>query len=148
MASYYPPVGFHFKVEFQDLENKIQINDYQFQSVSGLSVDLETEEIAEGGENRFKHKIPVRTKYPNLVLKRGLLIDSELIEWCRNAIENFEIKPINLTVMLLNEKHEALLTWSITHAYPVKWVVEDFNAAENKLVIESLELTYNYFQTL
>lgn len=148
MASYYPPVGFHFKVEFQDLENKIQINDYQFQSVSGLSVDLETEEIAEGGENRFKHKIPVRTKYPNLVLKRGLLIDSELIEWCRNAIENFEIKPINLTVMLLNEKHEALLTWSVTHAYPVKWVVEDFNAAENKLVIESLELTYNYFQTL
>ncbi|UZO81764.1 phage tail protein [Aquimarina sp. ERC-38] len=148
MASYYPPVGFHFKVEFQDLENKIQINDYQFQSVSGLSVDLETEEIAEGGENRFKHKIPARTKYPNLVLKRGLLIDSELIEWCRNAIENFEIKPINLTVMLLNEKHEALLTWNVTHAYPVKWVVEDFHATENKLVIESLELTYNYFQTL
>ncbi len=148
MASYYPPVGFHFKVEFQDLENKIQINDYQFQSVSGLSVDLETEEVAEGGENRFKHKIPVRTKYPNLVLKRGLLIDSDLIEWCRDAIENFEIKPINLTVMLLNEKHEALLTWSVTHAYPVKWVVEDFNAEENKLVIESLELTYNYFETL
>ncbi len=148
MASYYPPVGFHFKVEFQDLENKIQINDYQFQSVSGLSVDLETEEFAEGGENRFKHKIPVRTKYPNLVLKRGLLIDSDLIKWCRDAIENFEIKPINLTVMLLNEKHEALLTWSVTHAYPVKWVVEDFNAEENKLVIESLELTYNYFETL
>ncbi|MBQ0734497.1 phage tail protein [Aquimarina celericrescens] len=148
MASYYPPVGFHFKVEFQDLENKIQINDYQFQSVSGLSVDLETEEFAEGGENRFKHKIPVRTKYPNLILKRGLLIDSDLIKWCRDAIENFEIKPINLTVMLLNEKHEALLTWSVTHAYPVKWVVEDFNAEENKLVIESLELTYNYFETI
>ena len=148
MATYYPPAGFHFKVEFQDLENKIQISDYQFQSVSGLSVDLETEEIAEGGENRFKHKIPVRTKYPNLVLKRGLLIDSDLIDWCRDAIENFEIKPINLTVMLLNEKHEALLTWSVTHAYPVKWMVEEFNAEENKLVIESLELTYNYFKTL
>ncbi len=148
MASYYPPVGFHFKVEFQDSKGKIKINDYQFQSVSGLSVDLETEEIAEGGENRFKHKIPVRTKYPNLVLKRGLLIDSDLIEWCRQAIENFEIKPINLTVMLLDEKHQPLITWNVNHAYPVKWVVEDFNAEENKLVIESLELTYNYFETL
>ncbi len=148
MASYYPPVGFHFKVEFQDIKGEVKINDYQFQSVSGLSVDLETEEVAEGGENRFKHKIPVRTKYPNLVLKRGLLLDSDLIEWCRKAIENFDIKPINLTVMLLNEKHEPLLTWSVTHAYPVKWVVEDFNAEENKLVIESLELTYNYFETL
>ena len=87
MAAYYPPVGFHFKVEFQDIENRT--NDHQFQSVSGLSVDLETEEIAEGGENRFKHKIPVRTKYPNLVLKRGLLIDSGLIEWCKKAIRRF-----------------------------------------------------------
>jgi len=146
MAAYYPPVGFHFKVEFQDIENKT--NDHQFQSVSGLSVDLETEEIAEGGENRFKHKIPVRTKYPNLVLKRGLLIDSGLIEWCKKAIEDFEIQPINLTIKLLNEKHEPLLTWNVVHAYPVKWTVEDFNAEENKLSIESLELSYNYFKTI
>ncbi len=146
MASYYPPVGFHFKVEFDGITNKV--NDHQFQSVSGLSVDLETEEIAEGGENRFKHKIPVRTKYPNLVLKRGLLIDSGLIDWCKKAIEDFEIEPINLTVKLLNEKHEPLLTWDVVHAYPVKWTVEDFNAEENKLAIESLELTYNYFKTI
>lgn len=146
MASYYPPVGFHFKVEFQDIENKV--NDHQFQSVSGLSVDLETEEIAEGGENRFKHKIPVRTKYPNLVLKRGLLVDSGLIEWCKKAIEDFEITPVNLTVKLLNEKHEPLLTWDVVHAYPVKWTVDDLNAEENKLAIESLELAYNYFKTL
>ncbi|SHJ38774.1 phage tail protein [Aquimarina spongiae] len=146
MAAYYPPVGFHFKVEFQDIENRT--NDHQFQSVSGLSVDLETEEIAEGGENRFKHKIPVRTKYPNLVLKRGLLIDSGLIEWCKKAIEDFEIQPINLTIKLLNEKHEPLLTWNVVHAYPVKWTVEDFNAEENKLSIESLELSYNYFKTI
>ncbi len=146
MAAYYPPVGFHFKVEFQGIATTS--NDYQFQSVSGLSVDLETEEIAEGGENRFKHKIPVRTKYANLVLKRGLLLDSGLIDWCKKAIEDFEIEPINLTVILLNEKHEPLLTWDIVHAYPVKWVVEDFNAEESKLAIESLELTYNYFKTL
>ncbi|WP_109302610.1 phage tail protein [Aquimarina sp. AU474] len=146
MAAYYPPVGFHFKVEFQDIENRT--NDHQFQSVSGLSVDLETEEIAEGGENRFKHKIPVRTKYPNLVLKRGLLIDSGLIDWCKKAIEDFEIEPINLTIKLLNEKHEPLLTWNVVHAYPVKWTVEDFNAEENKLSIESLELSYNYFKTI
>jgi len=56
-----------------------------FNRVSGLSVNLEPEEIAEGGENRFKHKLPIRTKYANLVLKRGLLIDSGVIEWCRKA---------------------------------------------------------------
>ena len=146
MSTYYPPIGFHFKVEFLGIST--EKNDHQFQSVSGLSVDLETEEIAEGGENRFKHKIPVRTKYANLVLKRGLLLDSGVIKWFKKAIEDFDIKPIDLTVKLLNEKHEPLLTWSIAHAYPVKWNVGDFNAEENKLVIETMELSYNYFKLI
>ena len=88
MEIYYPPVGFHFKVDFKNLSTKDK--DISFQSVSGLTVDLETEEIAEGGENRFKHKIPVRSKFPNLVLKRGMLMDSEVIKWCKKALENFE----------------------------------------------------------
>lgn len=142
-TEYYPPVSFHFSVTFEDLgtDNK----DHQFQSVSGLNVDIETEEIAEGGENRFKHKLPVKTKYPNLVLKRGLLVDSKVINWCKDAFENFEFKPINLIVTLLNEKHEPLQYWKVVHAYPVKWAVDEFNAQESKLVVESFELSYNYF---
>lgn len=143
MANYYPPVGFHFLVEFEGLGS--QEKDHQFRSVSGLSVDIETEEIAEGGENRFKHKLPVKTKYPNLTLKRGMLIDSAVIDWCRDAIENFSFKPVNLTIKLLNEEHQPLVSWSVVHAYPVKWTVEDFNAEESKLVVENFELTYNYF---
>lgn len=146
MANYYPPVGFHFLVEFEGLGS--QEKDHQFQSVSGLSVDIETEEMAEGGENRFKHKLPVKTKYPNLTLKRGMLIDSAVIDWCRDAIENFSFKPVNLTIKLLNEEHTPLISWNVVHAYPVKWAVEDFNAEESKLVVENFELTYNYFTLL
>ena len=146
MANYYPPVGFHFLVEFEGLGSKEK--DHQFQSVSGLSVDIETEEIAEGGENRFKHKLPVKTKYPNLSLKRGILIDSVVIDWCRDAIENFSFKPVNLTIKLLNAEHQPLISWNVVHAYPVKWGVEDFNAEESKLVVENFELTYNYFTVI
>ena len=140
MSNYYPPLGFHFKVEFANLPGE-----FEFQSVSGLNVELETEEISEGGENRFKHKLPVRTKFPNLVLKRGLLVDSDLIKWCREAVEDFNISPTNITIKLLNEKHEPLMTWNVVHAYPIKWAVADFNAEESKLVLETIELVYNYF---
>ncbi|WBX76284.1 phage tail protein [Tenacibaculum ovolyticum] len=146
MTSYHPPVGFSFKVEFETISSSE--GDNSFQSVSGLSVDLETEEIAEGGENRFKHKIPVRSKYPNLVLKRGALVNSEVIKWCKKALENFEIQPVNINVMLLGDDKQAIQTWNIVHAYPVKWNVGDFNAEESKLVIETLELTYNYFKVV
>lgn len=140
MSNYYPPLGFHFKVEFANLKSE-----FEFQSVSGLTIELETEQIAEGGENRFKHKLPVRTRFPNLVLKRGLLTDSSLIKWCREATENFNISPTNITISLLNDEHEPLMTWNVVHAYPLKWSMADFNAEENKLVIETIELAYNYF---
>ncbi|MCK3684992.1 phage tail protein [Maribellus sp. YY47] len=146
MTGYYPPIGFHFSVEFPEISSNGK--DQQFQSVTGLSVDIDTEEVVEGGENRFKHKIPVRTKYPNLVLKRGLLVDSEVIKWCRDAVENFQFKPTGIIVKLLNEKHEPLVSWSIVHAYPVKWSLVDLNAEESKLAIETLELTYNYFKVI
>ena len=146
MSTYYPPLSFHFKVEFSNISD--QETDVQFQSVSGLSVEIETEEFAEGGENRFKHRFPVRTKFPNLVLKRGLLKDSKLISWCKNAIEGFQFEPTNLTVKLLNEEHQPLITWNVVNAYPIKWEVSELNAEENKLSIETIELAYNYFKVI
>ncbi|MGQ1785069.1 phage tail protein [Saccharicrinis sp. GN24d3] len=143
MAEYYPPLGFHFKVEFDDIDGESE-----FQSVAGLSVELQTEDIAEGGENRFKHKLPTRTSYPNLVLKRGAVVGSGLIKWCRDAVENFDISPTNVKVTLLNEEHEPLTTWNIVHAWPLKWSVTDFSAEESKLVVETIELSYNYFNIL
>jgi len=140
MAAYYPPLGFHFKVEFNNIPGE-----FEFQSVSGLTIELDTEEIAEGGENRFKHKLPVRTSFPNLVLKRGIKINSDLVKWCRDALEDFVITPTDLTISLLNEEHEPLTTWNVVHAWPVKWSMEDFNAEESKIAIESIELAYNYF---
>ena len=76
MSVYYPPWGFYYKVEF---ELSSEPNDARFQSVSGLSVEYDTEEYKEGGENRFTHKLPVRTKYSDLVLKRGMLTGSDVV---------------------------------------------------------------------
>lgn len=68
MADTYPYVSFHFKVSIAGLEDT---EDTYFKSVSGLDVSMDTEEYAEGGENRFKHKLPVKTKYSNLILKKA-----------------------------------------------------------------------------
>ena len=76
MSSYYPPVGFHFRVVF---EGPFGDADMRFQNVSGLSAEIGTETLEEGGENRFSHRLPTTPKYPNLVLKRGMLIGSGLL---------------------------------------------------------------------
>lgn len=145
MPAYYPPVGFHFKVEVLGLPPSD--NDMRFTEVSGLSVEMATEELAEGGENRFVQKYPVRAKYSELVLKRGMLVSSEVINWVRGCIEHYPIKPRNIDVTLLNEEHEPLLTWHVIGAYPTKWAVSDLNATNNAVVTETLQLYYQYFTT-
>lgn len=142
MIDYYPPLGFYYKVEFSVSKNK---NDVRFQSASGLSVEYDMEEYKEGGENRFTHKLPVRTKFADLVLKRGMLTDSEVIKWFLDAFRDREFKPTDITVILMNEKSEHLRTWKVAHAIPKKWLISDLNANESAVVIETLELSYRYF---
>jgi phage tail-like protein len=142
MTDYYPPWSFYFRVEFGISKNK---DDVRFQSVSGLAVEYDMEEFKEGGENRFTHKLPVRTKYSDLVLKRGMLTDSEVIKWCLRAFRDRDFEPSDITVTLMNEKSELLKVWKVVHAVPRKWQASDLNANENAVVIETLELSYRYF---
>lgn len=116
-----------------------------FQSVSGLSVEYDMEDFKEGGENRFVHKLPVRTKYADLVLKRGMLKDSNVISWFMEAFRDRKFTPADINIMLMNEEGQPLRTWNVVHAIPKKWVVSDFNANENSVVIETVELSYRYF---
>jgi len=142
MVDYYPPWGFYFKVVFNISSDK---NDVRFQSVSGLSVEYDYESYKEGGENRFEHKLPVRTKYADLVLKRGMLVDSSVIKWFLDAFNNRIFKPATITVNLMNEKSEPLRSWNVVDAIPKKWLVSDLNATENGIVVETMELAYRYF---
>jgi phage tail-like protein len=142
----YPVPGFHFRVTFEGLE-PTDI-DTRFQEVSGLSAEISTEELAEGGENRFVHKLPVRARFPNLVLKRGLFNQSSnIVKWAQDAIANFEFKPCTVIIHLLNEKHEPLMTWNFQGAYPVKLDISNLNANENSFLVETLELAYKYMNS-
>jgi len=158
--SQYPPIGFHFSVAFQlagspseTLANVIDggkdlAREFRFQEVSGLEVELEMESVVEGGQNRFTWQLPKRTRYSDLTLKRGMVVGSDIIKWCRDALENFSFSPANIQVSLLNEKHEPVQTWFVLHAIPKKWSVSGFNAQESSIVIESLTLSYQYFNVI
>lgn len=160
---WYPPVGFYYAVYLMDTTTPTSATslakaalkaaiDSSFQEVSGISVEYDTEPVTEGGENRFVHKLPVRTKYPNLVLKRGLVTTlSPLSEWCATTFESNFGTPVelkNVAVVLMDESGMPLVSWSFTNAWPVKMQVSDLQAMENKIVVETLELSYQYYETI
>lgn len=142
----YPQVGYHFLVTFELFPQSLK--DISFQEVSGLTSTVEMEAYREGGENRFVHQLPVRTSFPNLILKRGLFLDAQLFglsDWVRDAVENFSFKPVNLIVSLLNEQHLPLFNWYVVGAIPKKLDISSFNSTSNEVVVESMELSFNYF---
>ena len=142
MDNIYPYVSFHFRVSISGLDDT---EDAYFQSVSGLDVSMDVEEYAEGGENRFKHKLPVKTKYSNLILKKGLAAATGLTDWVKEVMENFNFETRTITIDLMNEEHEPLITWNVVNAFPVKLAIDPFNAMESKMAIESMEFSYQYF---
>lgn len=153
----YPSVGFHFIVRFEGIGDSLSLGpvtvstadiDTRWSEVSGLNVEMTTEDLIEGGENRFVHKLPQRAKYSNLVLKRGYFssLPSPLMKWADDAINNFDIKPCQVQVILLDDKHLPAQFWNFTNAYPVKISMADFKASDNSFLVESIELTYQFFK--
>jgi len=142
----YPPVGFHFVVKFEISPETT--DDTRFQEVTGLEAEMEMETFTEGGQNRFTWQLPKRTRYSDITLKRGLFIKSPLITWCRDALENFQFAPANVTISLLNEQHDPIMSWYVVSAIPKRWTVSAFNAEENSLVVESITLSYRYFNII
>ncbi|MBL1260676.1 MAG: phage tail protein [Thiotrichaceae bacterium] len=145
-ADEYPLPAFYFKVSFAATSDS---EDTSFQEVSGIGSEMETEDLAEGGENRFSHRLPKSIKHPKLVLKRGIAtMDSALVMWCKDVLEGAFINPIEpmeVEVSLMNEEGEPTRVWSFINAFPVNWDVEGFNSTKNEIAIEKIELSYSYF---
>lgn len=143
MSDLYPPVSFYYQVSFNGIGSKAI--DTRFQSVSGLSAEVQTETYREGGENRFEHVLPVRTKYSDLTLKRGLVKNSDLIKWFTDTFDSMQVEPVSLDILLLNEEGEPLVSWNVVHAWPKKWSVSDLDAEKSAIAIETLDMHYHTF---
>jgi phage tail-like protein len=134
--------GFYFQLSFNGL-------DTAFQEVSGINKELRIEEVISGGENRFKYKLPSGVTCQNLVLKRALIASgSALIKWCSSCIDGNLEHPIttqDVSVSLLNASGKPVVVWTFYNAYPIKYYVSDLKSDENKIMLEMIELSYNYF---
>ena len=118
-----------------------------FTECSGLQVETDFEEYQEGGENRYRHKLPKTSKYGNLTLRRGLTTSTALWDWYdARAQEDFKGagKRRSAAVILWDGNVKTpVWRWDFRDAYPVKWTGPDLKAESGTLAIEALELAHN-----
>jgi phage tail-like protein len=137
-----PYLGYRFLVE----ADSIIVGG--FSEVSGLSVEMETEEYREGGVNTFTHQFPTRLTHPNLVLRRGLTDDRSFFEWMQDAAADTPI-PLamadlrrNVRVVLLDSEGRESWGWEVRNAFPTRWEGPELGADQGAVAIETLELAH------
>lgn len=122
--------------------------DIRFQRVSGLSATIETTTVNEGGQNLYTHRLPRKVGYGNLTLERGFVIGSPLNIEFNLAMSLFQFAPSNVMITLLAADATPLAAWLFLKAYPVRWATADLSASEDKVLIDTLELSYTSMQAL
>ena len=130
-----PYHGFRFIVEVEGLTVG------GFSRVKGLVRETKFEVFREGGVNDFEHKLASLTTFGNLILERGL-IASELWDW-HDKVVNGDIRRRKITIALRDETKTEVWRWHLDGAFPVKWSVSDFDAANQQIVVESIEFAHH-----
>lgn len=151
LDTYYPLPAFYFTVSFTPtVPGTASIADTSFQEVTGISAEIHTEEVFEGG-NPYSRNLPKSLKFTPLKLKRGVASKtSGLVTWCHsildpNAAFTNPIKTMSALVSLMDEKGTPVHSWTFVNAYPVKWTLGGFDSTKSGIAIEEIELKYEYF---
>lgn len=137
MPTLYPIATFHFTVAWGSER-------VGFTEVSGLTQEAQVIEYRDGDFKEYSSiKMPGLRKFNNITLKRGIFAnDTEFFRWLSTVNRLSNVERRDLTISLLNDKHEPVMKWNVTRAFPTKVEGPALKATENAVAIESIELAH------
>lgn len=132
----WPLVKFSFQVKW-DSDEMI------FQEVTGLSSETQVIEYRGGNNKVFSTvKMPGIQKFGNVTLKKGIFKDDKAFWDKYDAIKMNTVKRSSITISLLDESGAAVMTWTLTNAFPSKITVTDMKSDANEVAVETMELAH------
>jgi phage tail-like protein len=112
------------------------------QEVSGLGGTLEALPYQEGGRNDTTLKFPTRTNFGNITFRRGVALDLSLFLWFDKVRSGSFGTRRSVLIAHLDEQGLTSLVWYVHRAFPVAFNGPTWNASQNAVAIESLELAH------
>lgn len=123
-----------------------------FQKCSELSVEVANVQYYEGGA-LIPNKSPGRLTFADVTLERGATSDKDLFTWLTQVADASAnaglVEPKfkrNLDIVQQDRDGSTLRRWTLTGVWPVKFVAGDWDNEADENVIESVTLTYDYFE--
>jgi phage tail-like protein len=125
------------------------LGDGAFQDCTGLDLEMDVAEYAEGGRNNGVIQRAGRSKVARLTLKRGMLhpadgtVQAELWQWFQDVVDG--VRPLRRydgTIEVLDEGEAAVATWTFTRGLPAKLVGPQLNARTGEVAVEELQIAH------
>lgn len=141
-----PLTGFSFRVDFgiPGLFTK----DVGFQKVSGIGVELALKQVKVGGVDGKMVDVPDGRKFSDLVLERGMITGSYLINWFEAQLVSQVKVPIPVIVTMMDTDRSPIYSWFFINAYPIAWSTDGFDAQNASLIIEKITFRYAFYKQM
>ncbi|HEX8852105.1 MAG TPA: phage tail protein, partial [Pyrinomonadaceae bacterium] len=110
-----------------------------FQECSGLDTSTDVVDYREGTDPNHKRKLTGLNTFSNVTLKWGITDSDELWKW-RQTVVDGRAERKNGSIVLLDEAGNEKVRWNFLNAWPTKWTGPSFNATDNSVAVETLEL--------
>lgn len=133
--------AYYFSLEIDNVEVA------QFLECSGLKTAAEVFEIEEGGRIANVHKRPGRSKWENVVLKRGVWKSHLFAEWrdyyLQPPTDGWTRRAEASAAIVQRDNHgDELRRYSILQPWPVSWEGPALNSGGSDLATETLEIAH------
>ena len=114
-----------------------------FSDVSGLGSEINYSEYRNGNEKfNTVRKVANTFKNDDITLKRGLIGSNDLFQWVKEVREGNH-DPRSVTITLLDEARQPVLTFKLRNAQPKKWVGPTLAAkGGGEVAMEELHLVH------
>jgi phage tail-like protein len=132
------------------------LGDGGFQECTGLQIEVDVQELQEGGRNNGTVRQVGRGKYSPIVLKRGMLfpdegtVYNELWNWLQGVVDG--VRPVarydGVIEMLSNDGGDTVATWTFDRGLPQKIAGPQLNAKTGEVAIEELTILHEGLRLL
>lgn len=130
--------NFNFRVEIEG------VTQGAFRNVEGLDSETEIVEYQDG-DDLVLRKRPGRTKFSNIVLKRGFVNTDDLWQWRKKVVEG-KLERKSGSIVLCGDDGEEIMRYNFFEGWPCKWKGftldgkgTDVNVEEIELAVEKIE---------
>ena len=112
-----------------------------FSEVSGLDGEVQPIDYRNGDEDFVPHKLPGLKKFPNIVLKRGIIGNLDLFKWLNTAMTG-DVSRQNGAIILRDEQRNEVMRWKFTRGWATKLSGPALKGDSNAVAVESLEIAH------